>query len=47
MAQDTPIILVVVRQEVCGGMKWQNEGSLPEQCDGNRELRQEHDATGL
>jgi hypothetical protein len=47
MEQDTPIILVVVRQEVCCGLKWQNQGSLPEPCDGNRELRQEHDVTGL
>ncbi len=47
MAQDAPITLVAVQQEVCCGMKRQNQGSLPEQCDGNRELRQEHDVTGL
>jgi hypothetical protein len=47
MAQDAPIILVVVRREVCCDMKWQNQGSIAEQCDGNRELRQEHDVTGL
>jgi hypothetical protein len=47
MAQGAPIILVVVRQEVCCGMKWRNLKSLPEQCDGNRELGQEHDVTGL
>jgi len=47
MAEDAPIILAVVRHEVCCGMQWQNQGSLPEQCDGNRELRQEHDVTGV